>query len=406
MRIASSASSNPDPEAAASESYATLLEKLGGNIPQLMLVHSSCAYDNEVLINRLRTLAPGVPIQGGTSCFGVATETGFHSRDELGLGILGVLDPEGAYGVGIADGGDDPEAAAIAALEEALSRAGRAGEVPAAVIMTVYPGDEERIIRAVEEHLGINVPIIGGTSADNDMSGEWQQFANGSVGSQSISVAAIFPSGSIGYAFHSGFEPTAHRGRVTRAAKRILHEIDGRPAAEVYNEWTGGLIAEFLPGGGDLVPIASFSPLGAPISRVGGIPYFHLAYPVAALEDGGLQLFAEIPEGSEIVLMTGTEDSLAARAGRVAGEALKAAPFDASSVRGAFVLYCSGCMRAIPDRLDEVVSSLNGTLNPAPFLCSFTLGEQGCFIDGQNRHGNLMIAVLAFGDFDGTVRSL
>ena len=75
--------------------------------------------------------------------------------------------------------------------------------------------------------------------------------------------------------------------------------------------------------------------------------------------------------------------------------------FDASAVQGALVFYCSGCMLAIPDRIPEVVSSLNGALDHAPFLCSFTLGEQGCFIEGENRHGNLMIAVLAFGPMDG-----
>ena len=149
MRIAVAASTHPDPERAASESYAALLEKLEGT-PQLLLVHSSCDYDNEALINRLRALAPDVPLQGGTSCFGVATQAGFHSKDELGLGILGVLDPEGAYGAGIAEVGADLEAATTAALEQALTQAGRAGEVPSVVITTVCPGDEETMIRVIE----------------------------------------------------------------------------------------------------------------------------------------------------------------------------------------------------------------------------------------------------------------
>jgi len=399
MRIATAASTHPDPVEAASESYTALLKKLG-DTPQLLLVHSSCDYDNEALINRLRELAPDVPLQGGTSCFGAATETGFHSQDGIGLGLLGIFDPEGSYGAGIAESGDNPEAAAEIALKKALAQAGRPGEMPATLITTVYPGDEEIIIDAVGRHLGRNVPIIGGTSANNAMQGQWRQFANGTVLSQGVSIAAIFPSGGIGYAFHSGFEPTPHRGRVTRATKRTVHEIDGRPAAMVYNEWTGGLIADLLSTGGDLVPIASFSPLGTPVGAVTGIPYFQLSYPVEALADGGLQLFAEIKEGSEIVLMTGTADSLAARAGRVAAQALETADFEPSAVRGAFVLYCSGCMLSIPDRMDEVVSSLNGALDHAPFLCAFTLGEQGCFIGGENRHGNLMIAALAFGPGD------
>ncbi|MCD4701877.1 MAG: FIST C-terminal domain-containing protein [Candidatus Aegiribacteria sp.] len=396
MKIAAVASTHPDPKLAASESYSALLDKLGG-IPHLILVHSSCDYDNMVLINCLHEMAPGVPLQGGTSCFGVATHTGFHSNDELGVGILGILDPEGAYGAGIADAGSDTAAASIDALVQALVQSGREGEVPTAVIISSYPGDEEEIISAIGQHIGRNVPIIGGTSANNAMHGQWQQFGKGNVFSRGISVAVLFPSGDIGYAFHSGFEPTVRHGLVTRATKRTLHEIDGRPAAHVYNEWTDGLITEFLPQGGNLVPTAGFSPLGTPISRLAGVPSFRLAYPVEALKEGGLQLFAEIPEGSEIVLMTGSADNLASRAGRVASMALEAAACDANSSAGAVIFYCSGCMLSILDRMPEVVSSLNDTLNQAPFLCAFTLGETGCFKEGENRHGNLMIAVLVFG---------
>ena len=57
-------------------------------------------------------------------------------------------------------------------------------------------------------------------------------------------------------------------------------------------------------------------------------------------------------------------------------------------------------MFSIQDRIPEIVSGLNGALDHAPFLCAFTLGEQGCFIEGENRHGNLMIVVLAFGPID------
>ncbi|MCD4750779.1 MAG: FIST C-terminal domain-containing protein [Thermoanaerobaculales bacterium] len=399
MKVAVAASTHSNAEQAATEGYEALLEELG-DTPQLLLVHSSCDYDNEALVNRLRALAPDVPLQGGTSCLGVATQAGFHSQDGLGLGILGVLDPEGRYGVGIAEAGDDPEAATHAALEQALAEAGRTGEAPAAVITTVYPGDEEVMIRAVEQHLGRDVPIIGGSSADNDMRGQWRQFANDSVYRQAVSIATLFPSGGLGFAFHSGYEPTAHRGRVTRATRRTLYEIDGRPAAQVYNEWTGGLIADFLSDGGGLVPITAFSPLGVRFGRVAGVSYFRLSYPVEALEDGGLQLFAEIPEGREIVLMKGTADSLATRAGRVATQALKAAPFSANAVEGALVLYCAGCMLSIQDRIPEIVSGLDTAFDQAPFLCAFTLGEQGCFIEGENRHGNLMIAALVFGPAD------
>ncbi len=48
--------------------------------------------------------------------------------------------------------------------------------------------------------------------------------------------------------------------------------------------------------------------------------------------------------------------------------------------------------------MDDVVGHLNDALDGHPFLGSFTFGEQGCFIGGENRHGNLMISVLLLGN--------
>lgn len=396
MKIASAWSIQSDENLAATEAYEVLLKKLQG-LPQFMLVHSSCDYDNDRLIQLLCTMAPDVPLQGGTSCLGVMTESGFHSRDKKGLGILGVLDPDGDYGVGIAEAKGDPEAAVITALDGALTKAGRPGELPEVVIITGYPGQEERVIHGIENHLGSSVPIIGGTSADNDMSGQWQQFGNSTVCREAISVATLFPTGAVGYAFHSGYEPTNNKGRVTQAKGRILCEIDGQPAAMVYNEWTEGLIDEILSAGGSLVPIASFSPIGRPVCRVSGVNYYRLSYPVEALSDQSLLLFTDIKEGDEVVLMTGNPDSLVSRAERVAGAAVDAALFNEEEVEGALVFFCTSCMLSIPDRMSEVVEGIQKGLSNSPFVGAFTLGEQGCFIGGENRHGNLMIAVLVFG---------
>jgi hypothetical protein len=396
MKIATAWSTDGDPLRAAREVYEKLRKTLRA-APHLLLVHSSCEYDNRVVLASLRSLAPGVPLQGGTSCMGIITEEGFHTRDNLGLGILGICDSEGSYGVGIAEYGKDPEAAVTSALIQALEAADRSGELPGAIVITGCPGFEEISIRSIEAYLGASVPILGGTSADNDMSGQWQQFGNDLVFKEAISISVLFPSGSVAYSFHSGYEPTGHKGRATRSEGRMLYEIDSRPAAEVYNEWTDGLITDVLPNGGSLVPAASFTPLGTPVGKIKEIPYFRLSYPVEARPDGALVLFAEASQESDIALMKGTPDSLATRAGRVAAAAVDAADFQAGEVEGALVLFCTGCMLAVQDRLTETVDGLKTALKGAPFLCAFTLGEQGCFIGGENRHGNLMIATLIFG---------
>lgn len=400
MKIASAWSTQSDEHEAATEAYLSLFEQLEA-APQLILAHSSCAYDNERLLGRLSELAPSIPLQGGTSCLGIITETGFHSEEEIGLGLLGILDPEGGYGVGVAELKGNVNSSVSRALNQALIKAGRPGELPAAVIVTQYPGKEEVVIDAIEGYFGSRVPIIGGTSADNDMSGQWQQFANEAVYQEAVSIATLFPTGNVAYAFHSGYEPTGYRGRVTRAKGRILHEIDGRSAGLVYKEWTGALTDDVWPHGGSLVPAASFSPIGRPVGQIGGISYHRLSYPVELLNDHSLQLFTNIEEDDEVVLMSGTPESLITRPGRVVNFALESAEFGEDEVQGALVLFCTGCMLSVKDSLSEVVEGLRRSLGSAPFLGTFTLGEQGCFLGGENRHGNLMIAVLLFGSQKG-----
>jgi len=396
MAIVTSWSCRRDATAAADEALDGIRAALDAE-PDLLLVHTSCNHDVPTIVARLQQRVPDVPLHGGTSCLGVMTRSGFHTEEEHGLGLLGIVDPDGGYGAGLAAADDiGPEEAAVMALERALAQAGRPGELPAAVLISVYPGHEEHVIQAIESHLGASPPIVGGTSADNDMTGQWLQIANGEVAGQAASVAVLFPSGDVGYSFHSGYEPTSHRGRVTRASERVLHEIDGRPAAHVYDEWTGGVAAPVL-GGGSLVPAATLSPLGRPVWSVSGVPFFRLSYPVEVLQDGSLLVFTDIHEGDEVVLMTGSVDSLVTRAGRVAAMAVEAAPFRPEETHGAFVLFCAGCMLAVQDRMPEVVAAIRKELGDAPFLGVFTLGEQGCFIGGENRHGNLMVAVLAFG---------
>ena len=58
MKIASAWSTLSDADRAATEAYEMLFDKLQ-DVPQLILVHSSCDYDNERLVQRLHELAMG-----------------------------------------------------------------------------------------------------------------------------------------------------------------------------------------------------------------------------------------------------------------------------------------------------------------------------------------------------------
>jgi hypothetical protein len=323
------------------------------------------------------------------------TGQGFHATNGIGLGLFGIDDPQGDYGVAVAPINDAPRQAGSQAILQATEHADRPGEPPDLVWLSGTPGYEEEVLLGIQDVIGPHVPIAGGSTADNTVAGQWQQYANGQVYRDSVVVTAMYPSSSVHLAFHSGYSTTDHSGTVSRGAGRRLYEIDGQPAAQVYNEWTGGVISEYLDGG-NVLSATSLYPLGRRVGWVGDMPYHRLSHPDTVTPEGALTLFANIETGEEIVLMAGTRESLVSRAGRVSQSALDGGRITADQVAGALIVYCAGCMLTVQDDMDQVTAEVRRALGNAPFLGTFTFGEQGCFIGGENHHGNLMISVVVF----------
>lgn len=390
--------------------YESLLVDLGV-LPHLVIIYCSFDYDFEDIVAMIRNRTPQVTLHGGTSCMGAMTQNGIASENGSGLSIMGIYDPEGGYGVGAVPIGNHPEKAAEFAIHAALEQANRPGEVPEMVLLTAVPGCEEAVLRGIGNIIGDGVPIAGGSSADNSIKGEWKQFTKHTVLENGVVVTVLFPSTEMMFAFHSGYNSTQTKGIVTKANahettdhngltadtdKRTLIKIDDRPAAQVYNDWVGGAISDALPNGGNILNMTTLHPLGRIAGYIGDIPYYQLVHPETVTADGGLTLFSDINKDDEITLMQGTIDSLISRAGRVALSALESSHAHSAEVAGGLIIYCAGCMLTVQDRLDEVVASFQNALPGIPFMGTFTFGEQGCFLNGKNRHGNLMISVLLF----------
>lgn len=394
MKVTTAWSTSANTEEAVSAAYAKVARELGG-APDWLAVHASVEHDSAVLVDTLHKIAPAIPVHGGTSCLGVMTEAGFHTADGVGLGLFGLSDSAGRYGVGAAGGSSNPRALGAVAAREALAAAGRPDESPDLIWLTCAPGFEEQVLQGIEDTIGPNIPIAGGSAADNTIEGHWKQFANGEVYSDGVVVTAMFPSTGVHSFFWSGYYTTEHRGTVTKASGRTIHTIDNRPAAEVYNEWTYGSIQDSLSGG-NVLANTTLHPIGRRAKKIGGVTFYRLSHPESVTPEGGLSLFTNVEAGENIVLMAGSQLDLVARSGVVARHALKKGSLAPDQVAGGLVIFCAGCMLAIQDRMEEVVANVREALGGNPFLGAFTFGEQGCFVDGANYHGNLMMSVIVF----------
>ena len=394
MKLASAYSVLPDTGEATAAAVASLLGALEG-VPDLLVVYATEQHARQDLIDSLRSAAPAAQIVGGTSCGGVMTEAGFHAGPGGALGLLGVADADGSYGVGAAPLGDDAAAAAAEAVKRALSAAGRDFESPVLVWCCQPPGQEEAVIAGIQSVVGRSTPIIGGSSADEAIAGNWRQFSADGVLDDHAVVAVLFPSVPYGAAFQSGYAPTEHAGVVTRASNRRVFEIDHRPAIEVYSAWTEGAIAPDATG--MILGKSTPTPFGRVAATHNGVPLYVLSHPALVGEEGDLTLFTDVAEGDAISMMRGSAESLLQRAGLVVADACAAGGWRRAETRGGLVIYCGGCMLHVRDRMDEVAQRVSDAMGGAPFLGAFTFGEQGAIVDSGARHGNLMVSALTFG---------
>lgn len=403
MEIATGWSDAADSGEAVREAYALLAQRLSRR-PSLVLAYYCEARSPEEIARALSRIAPEVPFHGGSSCLGLLTQDGFLHSENGALALWGVHDPEGDYGVGFAPDLKNPEEAGARATRKALRQASRPGESPSLIWINSAPGREERVLEGIESVVGSNVPVMGGSTADDALQGRWSQIAAEGMALEGVVLTAMFPSKEPGLSFHSGYVPTSRSGTVTSARERTIHRIDDRPAAKVYDEWTGGAISPVLPQGGNVLHLTSWYPLGRARERIGNIPLYVLSHPERVLSDKGLTLFSEVHEGEELVLMAGNRDSLVKRAGRVAESALYGFVSDASDpILGGLMIYCGGTLLAVRDEAHRIWENIRLVLGNAPFLVVFTYGEQGRFLQGGNYHGNLMISAVLFSDRNSVI---
>lgn len=364
-------------------------------------------HDDAALHAFIEARFPGAAVVGGTSCGGVMTDRGLGSESSIGL--LLIEDGDGDFGSAAAALGDDPAASAEAALLAALDAADSPGELPELVWIYQSPGEEEAVVQGLRRVVGDRCPIVGGSSADDDVTGRWRQLGPGGPLSGGLVVSVLFPSGGIGTAFQGGYEPTGttgivtqlgfdsgEGGTVTHATGRHIREIDGEPAAHVYDRWTGGILPRaILRDGGTILAATTMAPLGVSAGRIDDVTHFRLIHPDAVTPEGGLTTFAQVERGARIFGMRGDRERLVQRAGRVASAATSALPGSAE-LAGGLVVYCGGCRIAVGDQVAQVADAARQSFTGAPFLGCFTFGEQGVILD-QNVHANLMISAIAFG---------
>lgn len=335
---------------------------------------------------------------GGSSCVTALSDQDLYLSD-CAVSVLQITDEHGSYGVGSSCLRSAPsiDAAVQYALSNAMEQAGlMVGEKPAMVWCYQMPGYEEAVLTSLSALLGPDVPVYGGSSADDDLSGQWWQVANGRLGQHLLVLAVLQPSVPLKGSFAAGYRMTGQSARVTRASHREIIELDHQPAADVYRRWLG-LSPYSLFERTTILSQSALMPLGRVVGGSSGEPVLLLSHPAYVEPDQRLGLFSDVQVHDVVHLVAGNQQELALKAGAVVAESCRQLLETGALPSGGVIVFCAGSMLAIRPHVAEVLRHVRRQLPELPFVVTFTFGEQGTFVDGQSRHGNLMISATVFG---------
>jgi hypothetical protein len=394
-----------DPKEAGMDAANKALAQLGGAEPTFTIAFCTVQYNEQKIINGINKVTKRAPLWGGTSSGGVWTPDGFIESENGSVGVAILSSPNLAVGVAAtqirSDGFGEGEIAMKRALGDVGEHVQTAVDVratsavgqderhpPDLVLMCAPPGVEEGLIRGIRSAVPTMFPIVGGTSADNTFEGQWKQFADLDVYSDYLSVACLYTKElKVGYSYSQEYKPLK-QGKATKAKGRTLYEIDGRPAAEVYAEWTGKSLDAIK--GGAILKESFFNPIG--IAHEG---YWQTVHPGNASEDLSIDGYVVIPQGADIAVLSATQDELVMEANAVFKRAIDVGSISQPSF--GLLVHCAGCRLAVGDRVSEVVDQVKSALGDTPFIGCNVFGEQATTPQKEIMHCNLALSTAVFG---------
>ncbi|MDP2864595.1 MAG: FIST N-terminal domain-containing protein [bacterium] len=358
-------SNNPDATKAGAEAAKEALTE-AGNKANLIIVFSTVAYDQEKMLEGVRSVSKEIPLTG-CSDFGEITTEGPVSKH---VAVMALNTPDMEWTIGIGKGTDKDS---FEAGKEAAEEVKKKAKAPLSLLTMFLDGLAENgaaAVRGVQEVFGKNFPIMGGSAGDDFLFQKTYQYYNDRVLTNAMVGIGLSGKFSFGVGVRHGWEPIGLPMKVTKAIGGKLIEVNNRPALSVYEDYFGKKAEELIK-----EPIARMAytyPLGMSVE---GSPELLIRDVVIANEKGEITCAAEIPEGSEIRLMLGDYEKAIQAAKEAAENAL--AQLKGTKPKAIFVFNCVARHKLLGARIGEEIAAIQNVLGKeVPLIGFYTYGEQ------------------------------
>jgi hypothetical protein len=264
-----------------------------------VLFFCSPAVDGEQIARELVDAFPQAPVIGCTTAGEFTEKAGSTGGASAVVLPTGVVRRAAASLADLRHGVDDAVIGSVRHIEERLEISLRdvdPSRYVGFVLIDGLHGAEER----VNEVLGNMAPLmsfVGGSAGDDLKFSRTDVYSGRATSAHGAALLVVDAAVPFTIIKSCSFEPAGRRFTITDAdtAQRIVWELDGRPAAQVYAEAVGsavvGLDREFMS-----------HPLGLMID---GKPW--IRSPQQVIEGRGIKFYCQILPGMEVELMNSTD---------------------------------------------------------------------------------------------------
>lgn len=359
--------------------------------PQVGLLFTSCVQDQNKIMEGAKSVLGDVPVVGCTSSAALCTQDGYLNKETGYSGMMLFGGDLEVVTAGSAQTSETPREVGRRVARDAISKVKGADVEPDFFFMSASPANEEEYLEGIQDVIG-NVPVFGGSAADNTVEGKWSILNDGEAFADGLTIAIFYTKGEMKNLYTGAYHETNNVGVITKVRdERTLVEIDHEPALKKYAEWTGKSVESLM--GNNLLTETICAPLGVkdPIGKVTAV-----RHPMFGNDDLSMNIGANLAENTAVIQLSNTPEGILKANEETINNLNKLMVSEANSY---FLVHCGGRRLglALSQIEDKIYPEVKKVIPNKEFLMVFTFGEYGTGDHSSNTVGGLSLSYTAFG---------
>ena len=359
--------------------------------PQVGLLFTSCVQDQNKIMEGAKSVLGDVPVIGCTSSAALCTQDGYLNKETGYSGMMLFGGDLEVVTAGSAQTSETPREVGRRVARDAISKVKGADVEPDFFFMSASPANEEEYLEGIQDVIG-NVPVFGGSAADNTVEGKWSILNDGEAFADGLTIAIFYTKGEMKNLYTGAYHETNNVGVITKVRdERTLVEIDHEPALKKYAEWTGKSVESLM--GNNLLTETICAPLGVkdPIGKVTAV-----RHPMFGNDDLSMNIGANLAENTAVIQLSNTPEGILKANEETINNLNKLMVSEANSY---FLVHCGGRRLglALSQIEDKIYPEVKKVIPNKEFLMVFTFGEYGMGDHSSNTVGGLSLSYTAFG---------